>query len=364
MTSLANSLSPRWWAVGLLSATCWAYTRIKTFTNRWIYPSKVLLGTIVVQGFPINVYTDSSIIGLYTYRYIDRPNTWFETSDLLHHLANGENIPFGNFVQKIGNGGETIRSIIVHSLTWAGGPKQKSWRFMAATVDASSVPYPFFYLFRGDCVAILPVLHMDGEKYGLTCMVKKGFGWQGETLAGMTADTYRNECDPADPDIMVAIAELKEEFGAVFKGIKVRRVGPPAKVSIGGCDESCSPYVTDMKVTKSFIKSLEILTSQYGDEKFTFIVEKLDEMELNDSKKALCYAGYLKNPPKESDFLEGLSGHLSAEDLLFALSDRMNELRNEGSIKDADNVSIQIAKIEASFPHFHSEEPKAKSGWV
>jgi hypothetical protein len=311
--------------------------------------SKKLIGTITTHGMSIKVFSDSVNIGVYHYRYDDK-SVWIPTIVLLEHLASGTNVPFNNFISDMNEKGETMSELTIHSLTWAGGPRQKSWRFMTATVTASSCGFPFLYLFRGNCVAILVVLHSKGRKYGLTVATKKGSGWQNETFAGMTAD--QADGGDADPEILAACAELKEEFGVIFSGIKVRRVGPPAGTSVGGCDEFCSPYVADMEVDMSFIDCLGIISSEYEDEKFQFRVEELKNMVLDDSKKALCSAGYLKHPPCEVDICRNSKGGpLTSVDLTKALMNRRSDLQESGgALKDIDNITVQIQKIMASFP--------------
>jgi hypothetical protein len=311
----------------------------------WYWPSRKFIGTIHSSGMRISIYSDSSIIGSNHFCYVDRPNTWFPTSELLNQLQSGTNIPFRNFLSDMDLKGEKMSELTIHSLTWAGSPKMKSFRFMTATVKSTAVPFPFLYLFRGDCVAILVVLHKGEERFALSCSIKKGSGWQNEVFAGMTADQEAG--NEKDPEFLAAMAELKEEFGVLFAGLKVRRVGPPAAMSIGGCDEFGSPYVAEMEVDQSFMDAVLLLSSQYEDEKFKFKIEPLNSMVMDDSKKALCYVGYLRNPPTLTDVYKNSDGTaMNKRDLVKGLVSRRDELMSTGgSTSDVTHLNEQIDKL-------------------
>jgi hypothetical protein len=314
-----------------------------------VWSKRVHLGKISTNDMEIDIYTDSSIIGVYNYGYSDMPGKWFSTTSLMEHLTT-YNVPFKKFLDQMNHKGERMSELTIHNLTWAGSSKQKSFRFMTATVKSTSCPYPFVYLFRGDCAAILVILNNNGAMKSLTCKIKKGSGWHGETFAGMISD-QDTSCREADPEIIVAVSELKEEFGALFKNLKIRRVGPPACLSIGGCDEFCHPFVAEMKVSDSFEDAVMNMTTDYKDEKFTFVIEKLDDMIIDDAKKALCVTGYAKNPSAKNDVCEGISGVMTAEDIMLGLYDRLDELRILNEVGET-NIMTSIIKMETKYPHF------------
>jgi hypothetical protein len=317
----------------------------------------VYLGDLVLtrdgKTMNIAIYSDNINIGTHHYRYADKPNQWYETEELFEHL-DGINKPFAEFIDTMFEKDEQMQELTIHNLTWAGPTKQKSFRFMNATVKSTAVSFPFLYTFRGRCVFVLPILHETSTDdtgnnvtipLALTCEIKKGAGWQRETFAGMCADQETGTEE--DVDITPAIAELREELGAVFYGLQVRRVGPPAAMSIGGCDEWGSPFVADMAVTPNFVECIKILTSQYKDEKFRMVVEPLHSMVLDDSKKALCYAGWLRNRPAAADICtNGLDKPVNKSDLIDALNVRVSELIAEGNITDSNALVQQIGRLQ------------------
>ncbi len=295
-----------------------------------------------------------------------RPLQWFMQS-LCGTQANRFKPLQANFWPNIAANHHTVRKMTIHSISWAGPPSQTTYRFMTCTIEGTHMPYPAFYFFRGDCVAILVIAVVWGSPkpkyYVLQAKQQRGNGnLEEECLAGMVADSL-DSCKPQ----LVAAKEGEEEFALsdfimsqMFPLFPSKM--PGVRLSIGGCDERLAWYgCIFIEVTEDYIEAVQrVQTSvEKEGEAIQISVQEWDPedpgsvSQFSDAKTLLglgqfnsrratsCVDQRLPEPARNE---KGLP--LGREEVVNGLIQREDRLRTSGKPQDADKIMLVRERIQ------------------
>jgi hypothetical protein len=272
-----------------------------------------------------------------------------------------------NFWTNIAANKHTVRKMTIHSISWAGPPGQTTYRFMTCTIEGSHMPYPAFYFFRGDCVAILVIAVVRGgpkpKYYVLQAKQQRGNGnLEEECLAGMVADSL-DSCKPQ----LVAAKEGEEEF-ALSSSIMSQMFPlfppdmPGVRLSIGGCDERLAWYgCIFIEVTGDYIDAVQKVQTSVEEEgeaiqisvqewdpedpgsvcRFSDVKTLLGLWQFNSRLTTHCVDQRLPEPARNE---KGCP--LGREEVVNGLTQREDRLRASGKLQDANRVMCVRKQIQ------------------
>lgn len=284
-----------------------------------------------------------------------------------------------NFWTNIAANKHTVRKMTIHSISWAGPPGQTTYRFMTCTIEGTHMPYPAFYFFRGDCVAILVIAVVRGgpkpKYYVLQAKQQRGNGnLEEECLAGMVSDSFLNplvfgEKLPDSPQL-VAAKEGEEEFAlSSFIMSQMFPLFPPdmpgVRLSIGGCDERLSwhgcifieaapDYIDAVQKVQTSVEeegeAIQICVQEWDPEdpssvcQFSDVKTLLGLGQFNSRRTTSCMDQRLPEPARNE------KGHpLGCEEVVNGLTQRENRLRASGKTQDANRVMRVREQIQETY---------------